>query len=78
MSRTVEWGPQAQYNITGQLNQHPRAAIAARAGTDRDNYVDFYDRLTADINAACGLLNEISHANARNELGETTAMPRNG
>jgi 4-hydroxy 2-oxovalerate aldolase len=49
LSRTVEWGPHPQYNVTGQLNQHPRAATAARAGADRDNYVDFYDRLTADI-----------------------------
>ena len=50
LSKTVEWGPYAQYNITGQLNEHPRSAIAAR-GKDarRDNYVDFYDRLTSDI-----------------------------
>jgi len=43
-------GAYAQYNITGQLNEHPRSAIAAR-GTDerRDNYTDFYDRLTSDI-----------------------------
>ena len=37
-----------QYNITGQLNQHPREAIAARAGEQRDSYVDFYDKLTSD------------------------------
>ncbi len=30
----VEWGPCVQYNITGQLNQHPRIAIAARAGSE--------------------------------------------
>jgi 4-hydroxy 2-oxovalerate aldolase len=46
LSRTVEWGPYVQYNITGQLNEHPRSAIAARAGEERDKYVDFYDRLT--------------------------------
>jgi len=49
LSRTVEWGPFAQYNITGQLNEHPRDAMAARAGDQRDNYVDFYDRLTGDV-----------------------------
>ena len=49
MSRTVEWGPFVQYNITGQLNEHPRDAMAARAGAERDNYVDFYDRLTGDV-----------------------------
>jgi len=49
LSRQHEWGPYVQYNITGQLNQHPRDAIAARAGDDRDLYVDFYDRQTSDV-----------------------------
>jgi 4-hydroxy 2-oxovalerate aldolase len=45
----AEWGPYVEYNITGQLNQHPRAAIAARRSGDRDKYVDFYDKLTSDV-----------------------------
>jgi 4-hydroxy 2-oxovalerate aldolase len=49
LSREVEWGPHPQYNITGQLNEHPRSAIAARAGEDRDDYLGFYDRLTSDV-----------------------------
>jgi 4-hydroxy 2-oxovalerate aldolase len=49
LSQTVEWGPYPQYNITGQLNEHPRAAIAARAGDCRDKYVEFYDKLTGDV-----------------------------
>ena len=48
LSRQVEWGPMVQYNITGQLNQHPRSAIGARAGADRDKYVEFYDKVSAD------------------------------
>lgn len=44
----LEWGPYVPYNITGQLNQHPRAAISVRAGPDRDRYVDFYDRSLGD------------------------------
>ena len=49
LSREVEWGPNAQFNITGQLNEHPRSAIAARADeSTSDNYVDFYDKLTSD------------------------------
>ena len=44
----VEWGPLVPYNIVGQLNQHPRAAMQVRAGKDKDNYVDFYDRCTAE------------------------------
>ncbi len=49
LSRKVEWGPLPQYNITGQLNEHPRTAIAARAGDQRDAYVEFYDKLTSDV-----------------------------
>lgn len=49
LSRTVEWGPYVQYNITGQRNEHPRSAMAARAGECRDKYVDFYDKLTGDV-----------------------------
>ena len=43
----LEWGPLVPYNLTGQLNQHPRAAIAFRASDEKDNYVDFYDKLMA-------------------------------
>ena len=48
LSRQVEWGPHVQYNITGQLNQHPRSAMAARASDQRDKYVDFYDKLVTE------------------------------
>jgi 4-hydroxy 2-oxovalerate aldolase len=44
-----EWGPLVPYNITGQLNQHPRAAIALRSSDDKDNFVEFYDRLISDL-----------------------------
>jgi len=50
LSREIEWGPHVQYNITGQLNQHPRAAMAARASEeDRDKYVEFYDKAIAEV-----------------------------
>jgi 4-hydroxy 2-oxovalerate aldolase len=45
----AEWGPLVPYNLTGQLNQHPRAAIALRSGDDKDNFVDFYDKLISDL-----------------------------
>jgi 4-hydroxy 2-oxovalerate aldolase len=48
LSRQVEWGPHVQYMITGQLNQHPRSAMAARASDRRDNYVEFYDKLITE------------------------------
>lgn len=38
------WGALPPYNITGQLNQHPRAAIAFLAGPDNDNCLDFYEK----------------------------------
>ncbi len=48
LRREIEWGPYVQYMITGQLNQHPRSAIAARASDQREHYVAFYDKLTAE------------------------------
>jgi len=41
----VDWGYSIPYMLTGQLNQHPRAAIKMRAGKDPDDYVSFYDQL---------------------------------
>lgn len=49
LSREMEWGPNPQYNITGQLNQHPRSAMAARAGDHRDCYVEFYDKAISEV-----------------------------
>jgi 4-hydroxy 2-oxovalerate aldolase len=49
LRQKMEWGPNVPYNIGGQLNQHPRAAMACRAGPDKDNYVDFYDKCVADV-----------------------------
>lgn len=48
LSKQVEWGPFVQYMITGQLNEHPRSAIQARAGDKRDAYLEFYDKLVSD------------------------------
>jgi len=45
----VEWGALVPYNITGQLNQHPRAAIAVRSKEGKDQYVEFYDKLVSDL-----------------------------
>jgi len=49
LRKQVEWGPYVQYNITGQRNEHPRSAIAARAGEDRDDYLKFYDKIVSDV-----------------------------
>ena len=42
---TVEWGPLVPYNITGQLNLHPRAAMEFRASKKKDQFVAFYDEI---------------------------------
>jgi len=44
-----DWGSLVPYNITGQLNQHPRSAIAALEADDKYDYVGFYDKLVADL-----------------------------
>ncbi len=41
----MEWGYKIPYMITGQMNQHPRAAIKMRAGESPDDYVAFYDQM---------------------------------
>jgi len=43
--KTVERGPMVPYNITGQLNLHPRAAMEFRAGDNPDDFVAFYDKI---------------------------------
>ncbi|MHB9154104.1 MAG: aldolase catalytic domain-containing protein [Endomicrobiales bacterium] len=41
----MEWGYNIPYMLSGQLNQHPRAAIEMREGPSRDDYLAFYDRI---------------------------------
>ncbi|MCG7384772.1 aldolase catalytic domain-containing protein [Paenibacillus sp. ACRRY] len=41
-----EWGYILPYMITGALDEHPRSAMALRSSTEKDNVVDFYDKLT--------------------------------
>ena len=48
IAKAVEWGPLVPYNITGQLNLHPRAAIEFRAGENRSDFVAFYDQIVND------------------------------
>jgi 4-hydroxy 2-oxovalerate aldolase len=49
LKATVEWGPLVPYNITGQMNLHPRAAMQFRDGPDKDDFEKFYDQVAADI-----------------------------
>ena len=43
LQKKIEWGPLVPYIITGQFNQHPRAAMAILETDRRHRYVEFYD-----------------------------------
>lgn len=47
MREKWEWGYLIPYMITGSLDEHPRTAMALRNSKEKDNYVDFYDKLTS-------------------------------
>ena len=49
LRKEIEWGPMVPYNITGQMNQHPRAAIEWREGSTPDDFVGFYDKIVSEI-----------------------------
>lgn len=42
----IDWGYSIPYMISGQLNEHPRAAIKLRESQDRDQFIRFYDEMT--------------------------------
>ena len=45
LQENLRWGFEVPYMITGQLNQHPRAAMKFLAGEDRHKYIQFYDSI---------------------------------
>jgi 4-hydroxy 2-oxovalerate aldolase len=49
LRESVTWGPLVPYNITGQMNRHPRAAIKFLGGDDRKNFVKFFDEIVTDV-----------------------------
>jgi 4-hydroxy 2-oxovalerate aldolase len=49
LGREMQWGPLVPYNITGQHNRHPSAAMAFLDTPEKDNFVDFYDKIIRDI-----------------------------
>ena len=48
LTNKMEWGYTIPYGISGQLNQHPREAMALRASKDKDKYAEFYERSISD------------------------------
>ncbi|HSQ07182.1 MAG TPA: aldolase catalytic domain-containing protein [Chromatiaceae bacterium] len=49
LRKEIEWGPSIPYNITGQMNQHPRSAIEWREGPTPDDFLTFYDKVVAEV-----------------------------
>jgi 4-hydroxy 2-oxovalerate aldolase len=49
LKQQYDWGPSIPYHITGQMNMHPRSAMAFRAGDNPDDYVSFYDQVMSDF-----------------------------
>ncbi|MDP6439570.1 MAG: nucleoid-structuring protein H-NS, partial [Candidatus Brocadiia bacterium] len=45
MRDELGWGANIPYMITGQLNEHPRAAMEFLAGTNSEEVVSFYDSM---------------------------------
>jgi 4-hydroxy 2-oxovalerate aldolase len=44
LRKTLSWGFDIPYMVTGQLNQHPRTAMSFLDGDKPTNYVEFYDK----------------------------------
>lgn len=44
----IDWGYSVPYMITGQMNEHPRAAIKLRESEKRNDLVAFYDEIHDD------------------------------
>lgn len=47
MREKWEWGYIIPYMISGVLNEHPRVAMAYRNSPERDEFVNFYDKVTS-------------------------------
>ena len=48
LRKTLMWGYEYPYMITGILNQHPRAGMAWMASDERDEIVKFWDQMVAE------------------------------
>ena len=46
----IEWGYTIPYMITGILDLHPRAGMKLRNSEDKDEYLNFYEKLTSEAN----------------------------
>jgi 4-hydroxy 2-oxovalerate aldolase len=49
LKQQFDWGPSVPYHITGQMNLHPRSAMACRSSDTPDDYTGFYDKIMSDV-----------------------------
>jgi 4-hydroxy 2-oxovalerate aldolase len=47
MREKWEWGYLIPYMVVGALNEHPRVAMAHMGSEDKNNFLEFYDKLTS-------------------------------
>ena len=45
LRESIDWGYSIPYMITGQMNEHPRAAIKLRESDKRNEFIKFYDEM---------------------------------
>tara|TARA_Y100000588_G_C14161066_1_gene884833 strand:- start:395 stop:1345 length:951 start_codon:yes stop_codon:yes gene_type:complete len=50
LSKEIEWGYTIPYMITGVLDNHPRSAMALRNSENKDDYLNFYNKLITESN----------------------------
>ena len=50
LSSSIEWGYTIPYMITGILDLHPRAGMKLRKSDNKDDYLNFYEKLTSEGN----------------------------
>lgn len=47
MQKNMEWGYLIPYAISGMFNEHPRSAMAFRKTDKKDDYLEFYESMSA-------------------------------
>ena len=49
LKKEIEWGYTIPYMIAGMLDMHPKSAMALRNSPEKDEYLSFYNKVTADL-----------------------------
>ena len=48
LRKDYAWGALLPYNITGQMNRHPQAAIKFLGSDEKSNFIKFFDEIVTD------------------------------